>query len=151
VRKSFLAQIYKLGYPLALILWFVTRPKSQGTSVVLTRDNMILLIRNTYGNPLWVFPGGGVKRKELPVSAAQREVQEEIGLSVNSLQPKGQFLHTEQFKKDTVWVFYGRLDQTELNLDRSEVKEARWFEKDKLPPDLSSAAAISLQLVAQNS
>ncbi len=51
------------------------------------RDGRVLLARRPEGREfagLWEFPGGKVKDGELPEAALMRELEEEIGISVES-------------------------------------------------------------------
>lgn len=46
-------------------------------------DRILLLHRNRGDNPHWELPGGKVEADETPVMAAIREIQEELGVSVD--------------------------------------------------------------------
>lgn len=53
------------------------------TRVALIRpDGAVLLVKNSLGNRKWTFPGGGVMRTESDEMAACREVQEELGVTI---------------------------------------------------------------------
>ncbi|MBV9416653.1 MAG: NUDIX domain-containing protein, partial [Solirubrobacterales bacterium] len=45
-------------------------------------EREVLLVRHTYGRRSWDLPGGTVRRRELPVDAARREMQEELGCRI---------------------------------------------------------------------
>ena len=59
--------------------WFLTRPHVIGVKCVVTHGDDVLLVRHTYGHRAWDLPGGTVKRREVPLAAAQREMHEELG------------------------------------------------------------------------
>ena len=52
---------YRLAYALLCVYWFVRRPECHGVKCVLTDGALVLLVRHTYGPPLWDLPGGAIK------------------------------------------------------------------------------------------
>ena len=78
---------YKLAYALLRVYWFIFRPQIYGVKCLIEFEDSILMIRNTYGDMRWTFPGGGYKRNESPEMAAAREVREEVGISLEALRP----------------------------------------------------------------
>ena len=105
---------------------------------VLFRDTAgrILLVRPTYKDG-WEIPGGYVEKGESPLSAATREVAEELGvdLDITDLLVLDWAPHPAEGDKLLV-IFRGRtLDQADVNrfnLDRNEIAEARFFPVDQL-------------------
>ncbi|MBU6268634.1 MAG: NUDIX domain-containing protein [Sphingomonadales bacterium] len=58
--------------------WRLRKPVVMGCRVVARdADGRVLLIRQSYGTPLWVLPAGGMKRGEDPLDTAARELAEE--------------------------------------------------------------------------
>ncbi len=56
--------------------------KRMGAGVLLTgSDDRVLLVEPTY-KPNWEVPGGAVEAEESPLTAARRELHEELGLTV---------------------------------------------------------------------
>ena len=54
-------------------------------NVVIVKDNKILLSKRqnkTWGNGMFVLPGGHVEQGETPLNAMQREIKEELGTIV---------------------------------------------------------------------
>src|SRR5690606_38963013 len=45
----------------------------------------VLLVRHSYGPPVWSLPGGGIDRGEHPERAALREIREELGCGLTDL------------------------------------------------------------------
>ena len=72
-----------------------------------------------------------IDKGETPIAAAQRELFEEVGISVNEkeLTSEGVILNTSEHKKDYINLFTVRFDQKpEVKLDNLEVIEFEWRE-----------------------
>ena len=91
------------------------------------------MIRNSYGEGLWTFPGGGVYRKETLQQAVRREVDEEVGLNVRKMVFICKYTTDKYYKHDTMYGFYSKVEHPYLTLESPEIKEARWFPLNKLP------------------
>ncbi len=121
-------------------LWRLLRPHTRGVKVMLfNAQNELLLIRNSYGrSDLFVLPGGGVRPFETPEAAARREVREELGCSVERLEPIATFVSTGEGKRDTVFLFEAHAIG-EPHADQFEVVECRYVRVDALPDTVSPA------------
>ena len=130
------------------VWWRVAKPELRGVRVVATdADGRILLIRHAYGDTTrWRLPGGGVKRRETPIEAAERELREECGLGWRDPVEFGCYDSWIEGAHDVVTLFTARSDGTPQP-DRFEVAEARWWPADT-PPPLSPATARRLDEVA---
>lgn len=64
---------------------------------IIRRDGLIMLAQRPPGKKLgghWEFPGGKVELGESPEAALHRELQEELGCSVQITQSLSPFVHT---------------------------------------------------------
>ena len=129
--------VYKYGYEILRVYWFLFRPKTSGVRCVVLNKDKILLVRHTYGSHLWTTVGGGIKANEDLEQAVRREVKEEVGLELGVVKKVGEVQYEEEYKKDTVHVFLSDTLNTDLQPDNAEIVEASWFPVDELPEDVS--------------
>jgi 8-oxo-dGTP pyrophosphatase MutT (NUDIX family) len=79
-------QLYRLAHALRRQWWRIRRPRLNGVIVIAFDDaDRVLLVRHSYGSPLWSLPGGGMVRGEDPEQAAMREIREELGCGLADL------------------------------------------------------------------
>ena len=128
---------------------------SRRSRVLITCANEYLLLQHWLGDESWMLPGGGLHGREDPLAGAIREVREELGLQ---LKP-ADFTSVGQFKaRDDGFQFSYDLyivdlpTKPELQLQRLEILEARWFRRAgavPLPacPELAQALANWRQAV----
>ena len=130
--------IYRFVNGLRKIYWYIFRPQTYGVKCLIGCENKFLLIRNSYGSTLWNIPGGGLKSSEDTVEAVKREVFEELGLVLDGADYLGEYISTLEYHKDTVYCFYVVASTEVLHLN-AEIKEARWFDKNNLPKEISQS------------
>jgi ADP-ribose pyrophosphatase YjhB (NUDIX family) len=116
--------------------WFLVRPNVTGVKCLVTHEDEFLLVRHTYGRPVWDLPGGTVRRGEAPIDAARREMHEELGRRIEHWEDLGDLSATVDHHSDTLYLFRTRLGDRRLDIDLTELAEAHWFRRDQLPPDL---------------
>lgn len=71
------------GYRVFKCYWFLFRPVTLGSSVVVWCDDKVLLVRNSYKRQ-YSFPGGGRSSTEESVKAGVRELFEETEIKVDA-------------------------------------------------------------------
>jgi 8-oxo-dGTP diphosphatase len=128
------AACYRIADRLIRLYWFVCRPRTYGARCVVVCGQQLLLIRQTYGDRRWTLPGGRLAKGEASEAAVRREVQEEVGITLDAVTPLGEFVSTQSYNTDTVSVFTARVPSRACAIDRREVAEARWFAIGALPP-----------------
>ena len=102
-------------------------------------DNYLLLLKadGKFGGGFWNAPGGKIEHGEKPVDAAIREVKEETGLDVRSLERCGYLeFYFGSGKKRPDWtaeVF----QSTDFDgmLKESNEGKLKWFSKKELPTE----------------
>ncbi len=127
---------YRVAYRVLQAVWFFTRPGKRGVKCLVTDRDRVLLVRHTYGRRAWDVPGGSVKRRESPLSAARREMHEELGLGDAEWTEIGAFDGRVDHRRDTIHCFRAELAAPSLRIARAELQAVGWFERGRLPRDL---------------
>lgn len=128
---------YRLAYRLLQAFWFVVRPHKRGVKCLVTCRGRVLLVRHTYGNSAWDVPGGAIKRGEAPLTAAQREMEEELGLDEVEWADIGQVQGNVDHRRDTIHCFRAEICEPALTIDHGELATVQWFDRSRLPADLA--------------
>lgn len=131
IRNKYLAQfIHKLHR----MYWFITRPKTTGVKVIIfNQEHKILMVRLTYYPNTWTFVGGGVNKNEQPKDAILRECEEEVGIKLYNLEYIKTLDFNHEYKKDTLFIYKTKINDSNFEIDKREVAEARWFDLSDLP------------------
>lgn len=129
---------------------FRKAPLSGCNAIVTDLNGDILMLRHSYGPPVWGLPGGGVKRGEDPAQAAQRELLEELGLSGSNFRSVGQIEGQISGSPHTTHLFSVTCNAYPKP-DNREVVEARFFPPHSLPEPMSDATRKSLDLWSKTS
>ncbi|MFM0513127.1 NUDIX domain-containing protein [Paraburkholderia sp. RL17-373-BIF-A] len=124
--------VLRLGFPFARAWWHLRRPRHEGALVAIYVGRALLLVESSY-RAEWNFPGGSVQPGETPDAAAQREMEEEIGLSSHPLLPAGSACGIWDGRRDRVHFFELHLDCIpELRLDNREIIAAHLVSPEEL-------------------
>ncbi len=127
---------YRAAYRLLTVSWLIRRPAKLGVKCLLTHQDRILLVRHTYGHRDWDLPGGAMKRREAPLTAARREMFEELGVESEQWTELGSLRGTVDHRRDTIHCFGAELATPAITIDAGELATASWFAPDELPPHL---------------
>ena len=119
-----------------MVYWFLVRPTVTGVMFLLTDGDRVLLVRHTYGPSKWEVPGGSIKRREQPISAARRELREELGLDLGELTSLGELAVTLNWRRGRVHCFQAALRTPRIELDQAELADAQWFQRTALPANV---------------
>lgn len=104
------------------------------TLVYLIKENRVLFIekKRGFGAGFINGVGGKVEERETIEECAVREVEEEVGLEVNSLKKKGVILFTNN-KSEHILVHVFISNNFEGTLKESEEAKPFWIDKGKIP------------------
>jgi 8-oxo-dGTP pyrophosphatase MutT (NUDIX family) len=132
---------YRLAYRVLQVFWFIARPDVEGVKCLVTDRDRVLLVRHTYGRRSWDLPGGTIKRRESPLSAARREMSEELGIDDVPWADIGRLSGRHDHRRDTIHCFRAELQEPAIVLDEGELEVARWFARGDLPADIAPYVA----------
>ena len=106
----------------------------------------VLLVRHSYGPDRWELPGGGVRRGEQPRAALQRELEEELGLSVSEPVPLAVRPGPDRYSAHRTHLFRVDLPSPIVRPDPVEIIETRWCDPSNPPAPLGPMVAETLGL-----
>jgi ADP-ribose pyrophosphatase YjhB (NUDIX family) len=117
--------VYFFGHP---IFRKLIKNTTRAYVIVLVEEQM-LVTKNWLGyQKKWRLPGGGVQPGEQPITAAQRELKEEVGISVH--EQNLELLRTDSFKsslKYQYFLYVLRLpEMPALTIDNKEILSAEF-------------------------
>lgn len=119
----------------------------RGVSVILTDgEGQVLLLRHSYGRPVWALAGGGLSAEEDPAEGARREVFEELGLEIGALALLQELDEVISGSPHRAYV-YAALCNGVPKPDQREILEAKFFVRDALPDNVSMLTKRRLALL----
>jgi 8-oxo-dGTP pyrophosphatase MutT (NUDIX family) len=131
---------YRVAYAGLRAYWFVAHPTTQGVKCLLTDGELILLVRHTYGRREWDLPGGSIRRGESPLEAAQREMNEELGVAIEDWTRLEELMIDDFHRHDRVSYMTAEVRAPHLVIDHGELATAQWFSRRQLPSELGRYA-----------
>ncbi len=126
--------IPRFGEPVAAGIRYRER---QGAYVLLLRDGLVLLTRQSEPKPEFQLPGGGIDAGETPLRALHREALEETGWTIRVLRQIGIYRRFTYMPEYDMWarktcrVYFGR-PVMRVGLPGETGHTAHW-----VPPELA--------------
>ena len=140
--KRLIAMLWR-GSPPFIRRWSVALWQSRFTvtagAVVCDETGRVLLLRHVFRKGTgWGIPGGFIAPGEQPEQAVRREMKEETGLDLESVELA--LVRTLHQVRQVEIIFRCRLDASALQRrsDSFEVDRAEWFDRASLPEGLST-------------
>ncbi|HET9847379.1 MAG TPA: NUDIX domain-containing protein [Candidatus Dormibacteraeota bacterium] len=101
-------------------------------AVIFDQAGRVLLVRHSYGKRNWDLPGGGRHAGESMEQALRRELHEEIGVEIASLELRGVYFEPEMDQHH--FAFLCRLaEEPEPKPGSVEILECGYWPVDALP------------------
>ena len=119
--------------------------------VVIEHDGQILLCQGV-GDSRWDLPGGRLHKDCQPKENLLREVEEELGIKLEKIQPihvcRSFHYQTETYR---VYIAYmSRVSSREFTADKEEIAVAQWFPLEEvLSLDIFEDGRESLEVYLQ--
>jgi 8-oxo-dGTP pyrophosphatase MutT (NUDIX family) len=140
--------LYRIADRSRRLWWRLRRPHRHSVAVVaFDRHGQVLLVRHSYGRPVWMLPGGGIGRHEDPARAAAREFREELGCELAELALLESSDHIVSGSRDTQYVFTALADGTP-KADMREIVDVDFFPPAGLPPGCSRSVGGRVERAA---
>jgi 8-oxo-dGTP pyrophosphatase MutT (NUDIX family) len=144
--------LYRIADRVRRRWWRVRRPRRASVlTAAFDEAGRVVLVRHSYGPPVWALPGGGIDRGEDPALAALREFREELGCGLAEVVPLEARTHDESGSQDLRHVFAAELAGTPVP-DMREIVEVALFDPAALPAgcDRRVGPAVGLALAARS-
>lgn len=126
-------QLYRLADRVRRVWWRLAKPRRRSVNVIAFNDEgRVLLVRHSYGPPVWALPGGGIDRGEDPEAAARREFREELGCGIEGLAAIETVSQEVSGSKDLMYLFAATIAGTPAP-DMREIVELGYFDPANLP------------------
>ncbi|MDQ3106382.1 MAG: NUDIX domain-containing protein [Actinomycetota bacterium] len=128
--------LLRIADTLRRLVWRVFGPRTIGIrGLVVDGDGRVLLVRHSYGRPAWHLPGGGVKRREALRAALERELREEVDVTITgSVRLLGTYSSLGEGKSDHISVFVvEHWRRTTTAHEDAEIAATGFFALDDLP------------------
>lgn len=105
---------------------------------IINSDNKILIQQRqscmTFAPGMWAIHGGKVISGETNKQAAMREINEEIGISINQDDLIGPVRYKRKNKNEfcDIYILKQDIDLKDITLQKEEVKDIKWVTKKEL-------------------
>ena len=139
-RRLHLLQLAAWGYELYRL---IRRPHTHGALVAIWHNNQVLMVQTSYRTG-YGLPGGGLQPGEGAREAAVRELNEELGLAIESSWLEDPWTITEQQRggRNTVTIFSLPWEQVAcapdtrsthpaFTIDQLEIISTAWMSRDE--------------------
>lgn len=140
----------------------IVRHNGGAAILCITRDNKVLLIkqyRYAYNEVLYEIPAGKLEKEEDPLSAAQREFEEETGNRALDMSYLTTIYPTCGYSSEKIYLYLvTKFEQAKPHLDEDEFVEPIWLDlrevlemiQNGILKDAKAICAIQAYLIKQN-
>ena len=140
--------LYRIADRVRRCWWRLYKPTRHSVFVVAFEGGKALLVRHSYGPPVWTLPGGGRRLSEDPAAAMAREFREELQSPLSDMRLLASAVRTDCGSANHRHVFFAELAGTPRP-DRREIMEARLCDPSELPANTTRWAAENVRLAVK--
>jgi len=101
--------------------------RKDGVSIVVVTNNNTILLNHEYRYVLneysWEIPGGGIDKGETAEQSAIRELYEETGITVETVEQLGLVYPLNSFNTESVTIFLARIESEQVTSSLTEHTE----------------------------
>lgn len=122
-------------------------------AIVLTPDNQFILLKQ-FRYPIhafeWSMPGGKIDEGESPEDSVKREVQEELGISLNRLEKIGEWYALSSLNTEKLYIYVGWSDQTpqSAGLSDESISDVKIVSKEEVISLIDSGEITDPTMIA---
>ena len=117
-------------------IWDYIDHKGAAAVVPVDDDGNIILVsqyRNAIKKQTVEIPAGGINKGEEPIECAARELEEETGYSVKSIEPLTSIYTAIAYCNEIIYVYFARVgEKKEQQLDDDEFVEVKKYSMEEL-------------------
>lgn len=135
----------KMTLPAYQLYWRVWKPKTTRVRALVIAGDDVLLVKHI-GKSYWNLPGGMVEKGESLFKALQRELYEELGIKIFSVEKLlGVYRQKTNTRNDTVHVFVCRIPQKTPLRFQWEIDDAKWYGLSAIPIETQARTKQRIQ------
>jgi ADP-ribose pyrophosphatase YjhB (NUDIX family) len=128
--------LYRAASRLLQAYRFVWRPTVRGVRCVPFHEDEVLLVRHTYGDRAWSFPGGLAKRREAALQTSKRELAEELGIKPPHWRYLGELqMAGVDHARHVISCYACALDSRAVEVNTAEIDQVGWYPLGRLPEE----------------
>lgn len=127
-------------WPLVKAYYTFISPETRGVRIILTHQDEILFVKNSYGLK-YSFPGGNINKNENAEVGAKREAKEELGINIENLIFLGNIIPPLEFeyRENTISIFTSELPNKDVKINNLEIEDFKWLSINN-PPSMGHTA-----------
>lgn len=128
-----------------------------GVDVAIVKDSQILLVQNKE-NLEWFLPGGLQELEETVFETGEREVLEELGITVKAQNLISvysgskwirKYTNGDELQSLTFLISANLTSNTEIKIDESEIADFNWFDLKEVPDNMHDYSAMMIKDVLE--